>query len=140
VLFSVWATLVIAALFVWGAFATVVASWFFTVYITWSPWHYTGQNYGLAVMFLQRRGVPPSAGVKRLFHASFLLAYLLTFTVFHGALGIPSSTIRTRRGCISGGRRSRTTPATRRAQPITCAKRCGSRPARTECATIWPGR
>jgi tetratricopeptide (TPR) repeat protein len=87
-LFSVWATLAIAALFVWGAFATVVASWLFTIYITWSPWHYTGQNYGLAVMFLRRRGVPLSPGVKRLFYASFLLAYLLTFMVFHSAIGI----------------------------------------------------
>ena len=21
--------------------------WVFTLYLTWSPWHYTGQNYGL---------------------------------------------------------------------------------------------
>ncbi|MFI5215529.1 MAG: tetratricopeptide repeat protein [Candidatus Limnocylindria bacterium] len=87
-LFSVWATLLIAALFVWGTFASVVASWLFTVYITWSPWHYTGQNYGLAVMFLRRRGVPLSTGVKRLFYASFLLAYGLTFLVFHSAISL----------------------------------------------------
>ena len=87
-LFSIWATLLIAALFVWGAFASVVASWLFTVYITWSPWHYTGQNYGLAVMFLRRRGVPLSTGVKRLLYASFLLAFLLTFLVFHSAISV----------------------------------------------------
>ena len=87
-LFSIWATLLIAALFVWGAFTTVVASWLFTVYITWSPWHYTGQNYGLAVMFLRRRGVPLSPGVKRLLYASFLLAFLLTFLVFHSAISV----------------------------------------------------
>jgi hypothetical protein len=87
-IFSVWATLLIAALFVWGTLAPVVASWLFTVYITWSPWHYTGQNYGLAVMFLRRRGVSLSPAVKRLFYASFVLAYLLTFLVFHSAMGV----------------------------------------------------
>jgi hypothetical protein len=81
-IFSVWATLLIAGLFVWGTFASVVASWLFTVYITWSPWHYTGQNYGLAVMFLRRREVPITAGAKRLLYACFVLAYLLTFLVF----------------------------------------------------------
>ena len=87
-IFSIWATLLIAALFVWGAFASLVASWLFTLYITWSPWHYTGQNYGLAVMFLRRRGVPLSPAVKRLFYASFLLAFLLTFLVFHSAISV----------------------------------------------------
>ncbi len=87
-IFSVWATLLIAALFVWGAFSTLVASWLFTVYITWSPWHYTGQNHRLAVMFLRRRGVPLPAGVKRLLYASFVLAYLLTFLVFHSAISV----------------------------------------------------
>jgi tetratricopeptide (TPR) repeat protein len=87
-IFSVWATLLIAGLFVWGAFSTLVASWLFTIYITWSPWHYTGQNYGLAVMFLRRRQVPLSAGAKRLLYAGFVFAYLLTFLVFHSAMGV----------------------------------------------------
>ena len=36
-----------------------------TLYLTWSPWHYTGQNYGLAVMFLRRSGVEVDARTKR---------------------------------------------------------------------------
>ncbi len=28
-------------------------AWLFTVYVTWSPWHYTGQNFGLSMMFLR---------------------------------------------------------------------------------------
>ena len=87
-IFSIWATALLAALFVWGAFSTLVASVLFTIYITWSPWHYTGQNYGLAVMFLRRSGVPLAPGSKRLLHASFVLAYLLTFLVFHSAMGV----------------------------------------------------
>ena len=54
------------------------------VYLTWSPWHYTGQNYGLAVMFLRRRDVTITPTAKRLFHASFLFSFLLTLLVVHG--------------------------------------------------------
>jgi hypothetical protein len=28
--------------------------WIFTLYIFWSPWHYTGQNFGLTMMFVRR--------------------------------------------------------------------------------------
>ncbi len=30
--------------------------WIFTVYLVWSPWHYSGQNYGLFMMFARRGG------------------------------------------------------------------------------------
>jgi hypothetical protein len=74
VVFSLWATLAVIALFVvslwWGAAAT----FFVTLYLTWSPWHYTGQNYGLAVMFLRRGGVDLEPGLKRWIYASFLLS------------------------------------------------------------------
>src|ERR1700674_5369162 len=30
--------------------------WIFTIYLTWSPWHYSGQNYGLFPMFARPRG------------------------------------------------------------------------------------
>ncbi len=33
--------------------------WLFTLYICWSPWHYTGQNYGLLMMFARRAGLTP---------------------------------------------------------------------------------
>jgi hypothetical protein len=29
----------------------------FTAYVLWSPWHYAGQNFGLAMMFLRRSDV-----------------------------------------------------------------------------------
>src|SRR5579885_1195601 len=44
--------------------------WIFTIYICWSPWHYTGQNFGLMIIraarrrFARPRGAPlPSSGV-----------------------------------------------------------------------------
>ena len=36
--------------------------WVFTLYICWSPWHYTGQNYGLMMMFARRAGADDHAG------------------------------------------------------------------------------
>ena len=35
--------------------------WIFTLYVFWSPWHYTGQNFGLMMMFVrrERRGDSP---------------------------------------------------------------------------------
>src|SRR5262249_47004770 len=55
----------------------------FTLYITWSPWHYSGQNYGLAVMFLARRGVAPGPRAKRWLQTSFLLSFVLAAIVMH---------------------------------------------------------
>jgi tetratricopeptide (TPR) repeat protein len=86
VLFSLWATLLVAGLFVASFQSALLASLLFTLYITWSPWHYTGQNYGIAVMFLRRRGVALAPAAKRWLHASFVLSFALTFLVFHGVL------------------------------------------------------
>jgi tetratricopeptide (TPR) repeat protein len=79
--FAVHVTLAVAALFVAAQYSIALASWLLTIYLIWSPWHYTGQNYGLASMLLRRRGVPVSRGVKRLLYASFASSYLLLFAV-----------------------------------------------------------
>jgi tetratricopeptide (TPR) repeat protein len=87
VLFTVYATIAIFVLFVWAVYSPIVGSVLFTVYLTWSPWHYTGQNYGIAVMFLRRRGVEFSDGTKRLLYASFVLSFAIVTLVFHTAEG-----------------------------------------------------
>ena len=51
-IFTIYATAVIWAAFAVGVQSALIGSLMFTLYFTWSPWHYTGQNYGLAVMFL----------------------------------------------------------------------------------------
>jgi tetratricopeptide (TPR) repeat protein len=81
--FAVWATAMLAALFVASTRSVWLGSLVLTVYITWSPWHYTGQNYGLAVMFLRRRGVPLDDLTKRFVYASFVLSYAVTFLAIH---------------------------------------------------------
>ena len=73
--------------------------WIFTVYLTGSPWHYTGQNYGLFMMFARRAGAQPSRTERHSIYWAFLLSYLILFVSFHtGAssdplfvsLGIPA--------------------------------------------------
>jgi len=82
-LFAVWATLAVAAAFVGGLWNVALGSWIVTIYLTWSPWHYTGQNYGIALMFLGRRGVRPTPATKRWIYASFVSSFLLTVLAIH---------------------------------------------------------
>ena len=91
--FSVYATLLVFLGFIAGLYNSVVGSWMLTLYLTWSPWHYTGQNYGIAVMFLRRRGVDVTAEVKRLLYASFILSYVLSFLAFHGSIFVLAYTL-----------------------------------------------
>ncbi len=83
-LFAVHASIAIAVAFVWGLYDANVGSWLLTLYLTWSPWHYSGQNYGIALMFLHRRGVTVTPAIKRLIYASFGLSFALTFLALHG--------------------------------------------------------
>lgn len=86
-LFSVWATLFVVAWFSLGLVDPRAGSWLLTLFLTWSPWHYTGQNYGISVMFLRRAGVDLDATTKRTLYASFLSSFLLTLVVLHGQAG-----------------------------------------------------
>jgi hypothetical protein len=84
VVFSLYATALLALCFGMGLYSVPFASALATVYLTWSPWHYTGQNYGISVMLLRRRGAAPSPLEKRLLYASFILSYALVATLMHG--------------------------------------------------------
>src|SRR5882757_5119120 len=73
--------------------------WIFTLYLCWSPWHYSGQNYGLFMMFARRAGAKPSTNVRQALYAAFLLSYLILMLNFHTgpsndplflSLGIPA--------------------------------------------------
>jgi tetratricopeptide (TPR) repeat protein len=82
--FTLVVTLVLGLAFFLGLRSALLGSWILTVYLTWSPWHYTGQNYGIALMFLGRRGIPITLTIKRLVYASFVASYVLLFFSFHG--------------------------------------------------------
>ena len=81
--FSIGATLVIASLFLVGLRSPWTSSALFTVYLTWSPWHYAAQNYGIAMMFARRRGAPLSLFAQRALRASFVLSFALVFILLH---------------------------------------------------------
>jgi len=73
--------------------------WIFTIYLTWSPWHYSGQNYGLFMMFARRAGADPDKSARRALYGAFVVSYLILFLSFHTgpssdalfvSLGIPA--------------------------------------------------
>src|SRR5213594_4892901 len=66
-----------------------IVPWLFTLYITWSPWHYMGQNFGLLMMFIHRKGIKVERKERNGIWAVFVASYVITFLSFHTA---PSST------------------------------------------------
>jgi len=60
-----------------------ILPWIFTIYLTWSPWHYSGQNYGLFMMFARRAGAKPSETTRRALYGAFVVSYLILFLSFH---------------------------------------------------------
>ncbi|HIC68618.1 MAG TPA: hypothetical protein EYO90_03705, partial [Candidatus Latescibacteria bacterium] len=83
IVFSVYLTAALVLLFLYGVFDSGFASVMATIYLTWSPWHYTGQNYGIGVMLLRRRGADPPPLEKRIFYTAFLFSYLLIALAMH---------------------------------------------------------
>lgn len=82
--FGIWVSLLVAVAFVAGLHVPVVGSLILTLYLTWSPWHYSAQNYGVAVLLLKRRGAEVAPTTRRLLRSSFNLSYLLVFLSLHG--------------------------------------------------------
>jgi tetratricopeptide (TPR) repeat protein len=56
--------------------------WLFTLYICWSPWHYSGQNYGLLMMFARRSGAEITAAERRWLRGAFVASYLMLLASF----------------------------------------------------------
>jgi tetratricopeptide (TPR) repeat protein len=56
--------------------------WIFTLYICWSPWHYTGQNFGLLMMFARRAGLSPTEAERHALHLAFIASYLMLLFSF----------------------------------------------------------
>ncbi|MBX3026447.1 hypothetical protein KF840_16185 [bacterium] len=62
------------ALWRWPALIPAV----FTLYLVWSPWHYTGQNFGLLMLFTRRAGVAPERRLLRIAFTASYAVWLLT--------------------------------------------------------------
>ncbi len=85
-IFAVWATLVVWAAFVFGVYNISFGNLLVTIFLTWSPWHYSGQNYGIGLMLTGRGGVRVTPRAKQFIWLSFLLSWLLVVFASHGAL------------------------------------------------------
>jgi len=56
--------------------------WVFTLYIYWSPWHYSGQNYGLLMMFARRSGITVTPAERRWLRSAFVASYCMLLGSF----------------------------------------------------------
>ncbi len=97
--FTVYTTALVLLTGLLSHFWLSILPWIFTLYLTWSPWHYSGQNYGLFMMFARRAGAKPSNSERRALYGAFIASYLVLFLGFHTgsssdplflSLGIPS--------------------------------------------------
>ena len=79
--FAVYVTAALAVALFSASYSVLVASLLITAYVTWSPWHFSGQNYGLALLFLRRRGVDVDPRAKRYLYLSFVLSAALAILV-----------------------------------------------------------
>jgi tetratricopeptide (TPR) repeat protein len=96
--FTVYTTTLILLTGLLSHFWLGILPWIFTIYLTWSPWHYSGQNYGLFMMFARRAGANPGKAARRALYGAFIVSYLVLFLEFHAgtstdplfiSLGIP---------------------------------------------------
>ncbi len=55
----------------------------FTAYVMWSPWHYSGQNYGLLMMFVRRAGLEVSPGQARRLKLAFVASFVMLLAAFN---------------------------------------------------------
>jgi tetratricopeptide (TPR) repeat protein len=82
-IFTVHITLLVALTIILSHVWVQALPWIFTIYLTVSPWHYSGQNYGLFMMFARRAGAKPTPLEGRTIYATFLISYAILFLNFH---------------------------------------------------------
>lgn len=91
-LFTTYSTLALAVFFLVGIRNLWAGSLLFTLYMTWSPWHYTAQNYGIALMFLKRGGIEVDERTRRFLRFSLTSSFVIAFLHIHSpALFTPFS-------------------------------------------------
>ncbi len=83
--FTVYITVLLAATVLLVHFAPSLFPYVFTLYLTWSPWHYTGQNYGIAMMLIRRTGAQPTDEDRSLLWWSYIASYVVWFVALHSS-------------------------------------------------------
>ncbi|MBC8187175.1 MAG: hypothetical protein H8E78_03065, partial [Proteobacteria bacterium] len=85
VVISVYTSIFLSVAFAACLYSTLLGSVVLTIYLSWSPWHYSGQNYGIFLTLLGRRNIRPDERLKKWIHGSFVFSFVLTFLSLHGA-------------------------------------------------------
>lgn len=73
----VWGTALIVAGLIAVIVKPIYLGYLFTVYLVWSPWHYSAQNQGIATLFLRRAGAEHDDSDRRRFRWGFIASYVL---------------------------------------------------------------
>lgn len=81
--YTVWATLALIAAGAAAHFDVSLVPILFSAYVMWSPWHYSGQNYGLLMMFARRGGYQVSRTEQRMLKAAFVASYVMLLASFN---------------------------------------------------------
>ena len=74
--------------------APALFPWLLTLYLTWSPWHYSGQNYGISMMLARRAGAQPTDRDRNLIWWSYLASYAVWFLALHNTATHSQPTLR----------------------------------------------
>lgn len=80
-----------ALMAVLGAHNVLLNSILLTAHLNWGTWHYAGQNYGIAVMFLRRRGVAVDGPTRSWLRASFVACTLVALVPMNSGAGLISA-------------------------------------------------
>lgn len=86
--FTVYVTALLALTIILVHFVPPLVPWIVTLYLTWSPWHYTGQNFGIAQLFIRRAGPPaatPDTTARQLLYASYVASFGVWAVTLHAA-------------------------------------------------------
>jgi tetratricopeptide (TPR) repeat protein len=87
-IFTLHLTLVIVLAGAIAHWSPSLIPWVFTLYITWSPWHYSGQNFGLALMFARRSGSAPTRAERSALFTAFVASYGILFLTMHSGVSM----------------------------------------------------
>ena len=85
---TLWITTIVGLAFVMGLYSVKVGALLIVLYMTWSPWHVSGQNYGVCLMFLRRRNVTITPLAKRLLYSAFWLSFAPALLVLHSGADV----------------------------------------------------
>ncbi len=93
--FTVYVTAFAVLAAVLAHFVPGLFPWLVTIYLSWSPWHYTGQNFGIAQMMTRRAALagqtpdrpaaPADPFARNLLHASYTASFAVWLLTLHTA-------------------------------------------------------